>query len=73
MRPVLDERCLNPPVHHHGYCRVHRPITMSESAVPMTDREKIDFLLSSFEELRSTLDEAISFLDDSMIQVDERG
>ena len=73
MRPVLDERCLYPAVHHHGPCRVHRPITMSDPAIPMTDKEKVDFLLSSFEELRSTLDEAIAFIDDSMIQADERG
>jgi hypothetical protein len=46
---------------------------MSDHAIPMTDKEKVDFLLSSFEELRSTLDEAIAFIDDSMIQADERG
>jgi hypothetical protein len=46
---------------------------MSDSSTPMTAQEKVDFLLSSFEELRSTLDEAIAFIDDSMIQADERG
>jgi hypothetical protein len=39
----------------------------------MTQQEKIDFLLASLEDLRSTLDEAISFLDDTAIQIDERG
>jgi|APCry1669189070_1035195.scaffolds.fasta_scaffold00038_7 hypothetical protein len=39
----------------------------------MTDKEKIEFLLASLEDLRSTLDEAISFLDDTAIQIDERG
>lgn len=45
---------------------------MSEE-VKMTDKEKIEFLLASLEDLRSTLDEAISFLDDTAIQIDERG
>ena len=39
----------------------------------MTPQEKIEFLLASLEELRSTLDEAIAFIDDSAIQIDERG
>jgi hypothetical protein len=39
----------------------------------MTPQEKIEFLLASLEDLRSTLDEAISFLDDTAIQIDERG
>ena len=45
---------------------------MSEDT-QMTDKEKIKFLLASLEDLRSTLDEAISFLDDTAIQIDERG
>jgi len=45
---------------------------MSEQP-PMTPQEKIEFLLASLEDLRSTLDEAISFLDDTAIQIDERG
>lgn len=39
----------------------------------MTPQEKIEFLLASLEDLRSTLDEAIAFIDDSAIQIDERG
>lgn len=45
---------------------------MSEKE-PLTKEEKIEILLESLESLRATLDEAISFIDDSMIEVDERG
>jgi len=40
---------------------------------PLSKDEKIEILLESLESLRSTLDEAISFIDDSMIEADERG
>jgi hypothetical protein len=40
---------------------------------PLTPEEKVEILLESFKQLRETLDEAISFIDDSMIEADERG
>jgi hypothetical protein len=40
---------------------------------PLSKDEKIEILLESLESLRTTLDEAISFIDDSMIEADERG
>ena len=48
---------------------------MSETSLssPMSPEEKVKFLLDSLEELRASLDEAISFIDDSAIQVDDRG
>lgn len=45
---------------------------MSEQE-PLSKDEKIEILLESLESLRTTLDEAISFIDDSMIEADERG
>jgi hypothetical protein len=47
---------------------------MSASAsAPMSPEEKVQLLLETLESLRSTLDEAISYIDDSMIEADERG
>ena len=40
---------------------------------PLTPEENVSILLDSLKELRDTLDEAISFIDDSMIEADERG
>jgi hypothetical protein len=40
---------------------------------PLTPEEKVEILLDSLRDLRDTLDEAISFIDDSMIEADERG
>jgi hypothetical protein len=40
---------------------------------PLTLEEKVEILLDSLHDLRNTLDEAISFIDDSMIEADERG
>jgi hypothetical protein len=45
---------------------------MSEQE-PLSKEEKIEILLESLESLRSTLDEAIAFIDDSMIEADDRG
>jgi hypothetical protein len=39
----------------------------------LTLEEKIAILLDSLESIRNTLDETISFIDDSMIEADERG
>jgi hypothetical protein len=39
----------------------------------LTPEEKIAILLDSLESIRATLDETISFIDDSMIEADERG
>ena len=43
------------------------------SQAPMSPEEKVELLLEALESLRSTLDEAISYIDDSMIEVDDRG
>jgi len=45
---------------------------VSEST-PLTPEEKVSLLLESLESIRATLDEAISYIDDSMIEADERG
>jgi hypothetical protein len=39
---------------------------------PLSLEEKVEILLDSLKDLRETLDEAISFIDDSMIEADER-
>jgi hypothetical protein len=47
---------------------------MSASASsPMSPEEKVQLLLETLESLRVTLDEAISYIDDSMIEADDRG
>jgi len=40
---------------------------------PLSLEEKVQILLDSLKDLRDTLDEAIGFIDDSMIDADERG
>ena len=40
---------------------------------PLSLEEKVQILLDSLKDLRNTLDEAIGFIDDSMIEADERG
>jgi hypothetical protein len=39
---------------------------------PLSLEEKLEILMDSLKDLRETLDEAISFIDDSMIEADER-
>jgi len=39
---------------------------------PLSLEEKLAILMDSLKDLRETLDEAISFIDDSMIEADER-
>lgn len=39
---------------------------------PLSLEEKLAILMDSLKDLRDTLDEAISFIDDSMIEADER-
>jgi hypothetical protein len=39
---------------------------------PLSLEEKLEILMDSLKDLRDTLDEAISFIDDSMIEADER-
>jgi len=46
---------------------------VSQPPEPLTPEEKVELLLETLESLRTTLDEAISFIDDSMIEADERG
>jgi hypothetical protein len=46
---------------------------MSTAAAPMSPDEKIQLLLETLESIRATLDETISFIDDSMIDADDRG
>jgi hypothetical protein len=41
--------------------------------IPLTPEEKVALLLESLESIRATLDETISYIDDSMIEADERG
>jgi hypothetical protein len=47
---------------------------MSASAsAPLSPEEKVQLLLETLESIRATLDETISYIDDSMIEADERG
>jgi len=47
---------------------------MSASASsPLSPEEKISLLLETLESIRASLDETISYIDDSMIEADERG
>jgi len=39
---------------------------------PLSLEEKLEILMDSLRDLRDTLDETISFIDDSMIEIDER-
>jgi hypothetical protein len=39
---------------------------------PFSTEEKLAILMDSLRDLRDTLDETISFIDDSMIEIDER-
>jgi hypothetical protein len=48
-------------------------MSIAQPPAPLTPEEKIELLLETLESLRSTLDEAISYIDDSMIEADERG
>jgi len=48
-------------------------MSVSQPLEPLTPEEKVELLLETLESLRTTLDEAISFIDDSMIEADERG
>ena len=40
---------------------------------PMSPEDKIALLLEALDSIRATLDETISYIDDSMIEVDDRG
>ena len=44
-----------------------------EMSVHHEPEEKIQLLLETLESIRATLDETISFIDDSMIDADDRG
>jgi len=46
---------------------------MITSSAPLSPEDKIELLLEALESIRATLDETISFIDDSMIEADERG
>jgi len=62
--------------YHNSDCndsRNHLSCLQVSEQEPLSKDEKIEILLESLESLRSTLDEAISFIDDSMIEADERG
>lgn len=43
------------------------------ASAPLSPEEKVALLLETLESLRVTLDEAISYIDDSMIEADDRG
>jgi hypothetical protein len=43
------------------------------SSAPLSPEEKVQLLLETLESIRATLDETISYIDDSMIEADERG
>jgi hypothetical protein len=43
------------------------------ASAPMTPEEKVQLLLETLESIRGTLDETISYIDDSMIEADDRG
>ena len=40
---------------------------------PMSPEDKVELLLEALESIRTTLDETISYIDDSMIEADDRG
>ena len=43
------------------------------ASAPMSPEEKVQLLLETLESIRATLDETISYIDDSMIEADDRG
>jgi len=43
------------------------------ASAPMSPEDKIDLLIETIESIRTRLDEAISYIDDSMIEADDRG
>lgn len=40
---------------------------------PLSPEDKVELLLETLESIRTTLDETISYIDDSMIEADDRG
>jgi hypothetical protein len=40
---------------------------------PMSDKEKIQYLMDALAQLRDSLDESIAFIDDTHIEIDPKG